>query len=196
MARAEMDIIKRQVTLEGFTPIMFDRYAGDNKTKLPVEEKMYFIPGTRELCIPALNISSFLSGKNTTSVAKLIGGKFYKSLADAFLGFVQITPFNIPLTRNGDPIVFNGFVNGTDEKADIFVHNAVARLQKGVPNPKERPTLNLPWEVAFTVSLFRNEEVDETMLRTAFTHGGVAIGLGTYRGQFGKFIVKAWDVVD
>ena len=109
-----LDVIKRQVTLEGFTPIMFDRYAGDNKTQLPVEEKMYFIPGTRQLCIPSVNISSFLSAKNTTSVAKLIGGRAYKSLADAFLSFVQITPFHVPLLRNGVPIVFNGFANDVD----------------------------------------------------------------------------------
>jgi len=191
-----LDVIKRQVTLEGFTPIMFDRYAGDNKTQLPVEEKMYFIPGTRQLCIPSVNISSFLSAKNTTSVAKLIGGRGYKSLADAFLSFVQIAPFYIPLLRNGEPIIFNGFTNDIDKEADIFVHRAVARLDKGIPNPKIRPVINLPWEITFAVALFKNTEADETMLRTAFQHGGVSLGLGTYRGQFGKFMVKAWDAID
>jgi len=194
--KQSLDVIKRQVTLEGFTPIMFDRYAGDNKTQLPVEEKMYFIPGTRQLCIPSVNLSSFLSAKNTTSVAKLIGGRGYKSLADAFLSFVQIAPFYIPLLRNGEPITFNGFVNDVDKDADIFVHRAVARLDKGIPNPKVRPTVNLPWELTFTVALFKNSEADETMLRTAFQHGGVSLGLGTYRGQFGKFLVKAWETID
>jgi hypothetical protein len=184
------------VTLEGFTPIMFDRYPGDNKTQLPVGEKMYFIPGTRQLCIPSVNISSFLSAKNTTSVAKMIGGRGYKSLADAFLSFVQIAPFYIPLMRNDAPIVFNGFTDGVDEAADIFVHYGVARLIGGIPNPKERPVVNLPWELTFTVSLFKNKEVDETMLRTAFSQGGISLGLGTYRGQFGKFLIKSWNMVD
>lgn len=188
-----LDITKRTVTLEGFTPLMFDRYAGDNKTQLPVGEKFYFIPGTRRLCMPAINISSFLSAKNTTSVAKLIGGRAYKNLANALLGFVQISPQYIPITREGQVITFNGFVDDRDEEACIYVDRRVARLDKGIPNPKVRPVVELPWEITFEIALFRNGEVDETLLKTAFQKGGIAIGIGTYRGVFGKFVIKRWE---
>lgn len=194
MARLGLpDIIERTIRLKGFTPIMFDRYPGDNKTQLPVEEKMYFLPGTQQLCIPAANISSFLSAKNSTSVAKLIGGRGYGSLANALLGFVMISPTHIPLTRENKPIVLYGFKNDRDEKAQIYVDRRVARLAKGIPNPKERPVVELPWEIQFEIKLFKNTEVDETLLKTAFAKGGLAIGLGTYRGLFGKFVIESWE---
>lgn len=173
--------------------MMFDRYPGDNKTQLPVEAKMYYLEDGKTLCLPAINISSFLSAKNTTSVAKLIGGKVYKSLADAFLSYVQISPALVPITRNGVPIVFTGFVDGRDEKAGIYVDRRVARLDRGVPNPKVRPVVDLPWEVSFSISLFSNDTFDELLLKTAFVRGGMALGLGTYRGLFGKFTVEKWD---
>jgi hypothetical protein len=69
------DITKRIVKLSGLAPLMFDRYAGDNKTQLPVQAKLYFMEDGKSLCIPAVNLMSFLSAKNTTSVAKIIGGK-------------------------------------------------------------------------------------------------------------------------
>lgn len=187
------DILERRVKLQGLTEIMFDRYAGDNKTQLPVESKMYFLRDNVTLCIPAINVLSFLSAKNTTSVSKLVGGKMYKSTADAMLSYVQINPQYIPLTRNDEPIVFNGFVNGRDDKAGIYVHRSVARLDKGIPNPKERPTIETPWELEFSLRLIKNDTVDETLLQTAFVKGGLALGLGTFRGLFGKFSVVRWE---
>lgn len=187
------DIIEREVTLKGFMPIMFDRYPGDNKTVLEPNQLMYFMPDGKTLCIPAANISSFLSAQNTTSVAKLLGGRGYKKLAMSMLAFVQLSPMTIPLCRDGEPIVFNGFVNDVDEEADIYVDRRVARLDKGVPNPKARPVVNLPWDLSFSLRLIKNDEVDETLLRQYFTKGGIALGLGTYRGLFGKFIVEKWE---
>lgn len=40
--------------------------------------------------------------------------------------------------------------------------------------------------------MFKNDEFDEIFLKTAFAKGGIAIGLGTYRGVFGKFTVEQW----
>ncbi len=123
----------------------------------------------------------------------MIGGRGYKNLANALLGFVMIEPVNIPFTRNGEPIEFNGFVDGVDKEADIYIDKRVARLDKGIPNPKERPVVNLPWELSLKLTVIRNDEFDETLLKTAFSKGGIAIGLGTYRGVFGKFLVAEWE---
>lgn len=187
------DITQRRVKVIGITDIMFDRYAGDNKTQLPPESKMYFMPDNRTLCLPMTNVQSFLSAKNTTSAAKLIGGKAYKATADALLSYVTINPYHIPLTRNGAPIVFSRFTNGRDEKAGVYIHRAVARLDKGIPNPKERPTIELPWELEFSLCLLKNDVVDETLLQMAFIKGGIALGFGTFRGAFGKFFVEVWE---
>ena len=56
----QTDIIKRKVKLCGISPIMFDRYAGDNNTRLEPWQKFYFQPGSKIIGIPALNIVSFL----------------------------------------------------------------------------------------------------------------------------------------
>ena len=56
-----LDVIRRTVTLKGMTPIMFDRYAGDNNTKLEWHQKIYTVPSTSILCLPTSNIVSFLS---------------------------------------------------------------------------------------------------------------------------------------
>lgn len=187
------DLIQRTVKLEGFTPIMFDRYAGDNKTVLQPEQKMYYLSDGRTLCVPAANISSFLSAKNTDSVAKLVGGRFYKSLASALLGFLVIEPTRIPLARNGVPIQFNEFIDDYDELADIQIDRRVARLDKGIPNPKVRPVVNLPWELEFKLTIIRNPEFDEEFLKEGFRRGGLLYGLGTYRGVYGKFLVVNWE---
>lgn len=192
MARS-LDITERQVTLTGFMPLMTDRYAGDNKTQLPPEAKMYFMPDGRTISIPAINMLSFLSAQNTTSVAKLIGGKQSKDLAAAFLSYVQFMPMFIPICRNGVPIVFNGFVNDVDEVAHIYVDRRVARLAKGIPNPKARPVVELPWDMSFTLRFFKNKTFDESLLRLAFEQGGEALGIGTYRGLYGKFTVTKWE---
>lgn len=187
------DRTERTITLSGLTDMMFDRYAGDNKTQLPVEAKLYYLPDGKTLCMPSMNIMSFLSAKNTTSVAKVVGGKSWAKICDASLSYITVSPFSIPILRDGKPIEFTGFRDGRDDVAGIYIHKSVARLKGGIPNPKERPTLELPWSVTFKLSLFKNDVIDETYLQTAFLRGGLALGLGTFRGVFGKFEVVGWE---
>jgi len=181
--------MKKSVVLTGTTPIMFDRYSGNNKTELRPLEKVY----TDEegyLVLPSLNILSFLSATNTESAPKRVIGRGYKEVAKAALSFVTIEPFNIPFLVNGKKI--------TLETADIDIHFAVARVMKGslaVPNPKERPLLNLPWDLEFQISLIETPELGEQLLQKLFEIGGLAIGFGTFRGVFGKFKIVKWDNV-
>lgn len=155
---------------------------------------MYFAEDGKTLCVPSKNLMAFLSAQNSgTSVAKMMGGKNFKSLAQALLGFVVIHPMYPVLTRNGEPIVFNGFVDGADKEAGITSYFDAGRLAKGVPNPGERPVIALPWELSFTIHLLKNDNFDEVFLKSAFEKGGMAIGLGTYRGLYGKFYVDKWE---
>ena len=184
---------RRKVMLRGFGDVMFDRYAGDNKTALRVEEKMYFAQDGKTLVLPALNLTSFLCAQNTPSAVKrFMDPRKYKPVAQAILSYTSISPQLIPLTRDGKPIVFNGFRDDEDKKAGIYVHRSVARLDKGIPNPKERPVVRAPWELRFDLMMWPNSEVNESMIRTFFIDGGIAIGLGTFRGVFGKFEVAEW----
>jgi len=192
--------VTRRVKLEGIAPIMFDRYAGDNDTKLMWNQKVYLIPGTGTLALPTSNIISFLSSHNTNSAPKrLRDARKYKKIANACLSFTMIqgpeeSPEMIPFCRNGDPIQMGDIDQDKerDPTSGIYLDRRVARLEKGIPNPKERPVLPLPWSLSFTLWIFQNREIKEQEIKNLFEEGGVAIGLGTFRGVYGKFRVSEW----
>lgn len=192
--------VKRCVTLTGLTEIMFDRYAGDNKTQLAWHQKIYLVPGTSVLCLPMTNIVSFLSAHNTNSAPKRLRDKRkYKDIANACLSYVSVQSpnennrQNIPFLRDGKPIEVGKFVDDHDETSGLYLHRSVARLDKGIPNPKERPVLSLPWAISFELLIFPNQEIKEQEIKNLFEDGGMAIGLGTFRGVYGKFAVTQWD---
>lgn len=190
------DIIKRRVRLEGRTDIMFDRYAGDNQTKLEPHQKLYLDPRDSEtIGIPAVNIMSLLSAHNTNSAPKRLRDKRkYKDIANACLSYVSIYPTFIPLLKGKDPIKFGQF-NGKeiDEKSGCYIHRAVARLDKGIPNPKVRPVIPAPWAIEFDLEIYPNPEIKEQEVLNLIDEAGRAIGLGTFRGVFGKYSVEVWE---
>jgi hypothetical protein len=193
-----LETVTRRVTLRGLTDIMFDRYPGDNSTKLEWHQKIYLIPDTDVLCLPATNIISFLSSHNTNSAPKrLRDARQFKKIANACLSFVTIEAdgeykHQIPFTRKGKPIVVGKFGDVKDEASGLYLDRRVARLDKGIPNPKERPVLPLPWELSFTLAIFPNKEIKEQEIMNLFVEGGIAIGFGTFRGVYGKFSVSKW----
>ena len=196
-------MVQRRVVLQGLTPIMFDRYPGDNDTKLTPSQKFYYGEDGKTLVLPSTNLMSFLSAKNTDSAPKrLLDSRKYKKFTEACASFVMIEAVtdsgeyseNIPILRNGTPLVFGGF--GDDEictATGAFIKRDVARLEKGIPNPKVRPVLPLDWELEFNLSLFPNELIQEQQLKNVFERGGYAVGIGTWRGRFGKFKIKTWE---
>ncbi len=194
-ANRHYEIIKRKVLICGDGDIMFDRYAGDNNTKLEPWQKLYMEPGdSKVIGLPAVNIMSFLSAHNTNSAPKRLRDKRkFKDICNACLSFVQIGPMFIPFLRDGKPISFGQFVNDKDEQSGCYVHRSVARLDKGIPNPKERPVLPLPWSLAFDLSIYPNKEIQEQEVLNLFEDGGHALGFGTFRGLFGKFHVETWE---
>jgi hypothetical protein len=56
-----------------------------------------------------------------------------------------------------------------------------------------RPVLPTPWELAFELLFIQNEEVQEETVQNLLVRSGAAIGLGTYRGVYGKFVVVKWE---
>ena len=194
-----LDVVERKVRLAGKTDVMFDRYAGDNKTVLDWTQKIYLVPGSSVLCLPATNIISFLSSHNTNSAPKrLRDARQFKKIANACLSFVTIQAMGkekdyIPFTREGKEIRAGKFGDRKDETSGIYLDRRVARLDKGIPNAKERPVLPMPWELSFTLSIFPNNEIKEQEIMNLFVEGGIAIGLGTFRGVYGKFQVAQWE---
>ena len=189
------ELVTRKVRLVGLTDVMFDRYPGDNQTKLEPWQKLYLEPGnTKVIGLPTLNIMSFLSAHNTNSAPKRLRDKRkFKDLANAILSFVSIREPFIPFLRDGKPVVFGKLNGDRDEKSGVYVHYSVARLDKGIPNPKVRPVLPLDWSLEFTLDFFPNREIKEQDVLNLVEEGGRAIGLGTFRGVFGKFRIDRWE---
>jgi len=194
-----LQTIKRSVVISGLTPIMFDRYAGDNTTRLEWHQKIYLRDGTRNLCLPTLNLASFFTAHNTNSAPKRLRDKrVYKSICNSILSFVSICDKSgnaetLLFSRAGKSIEVGTFGPQRDETSGLFLHRAVARLDKGIPNPKERPVLPLPWQLAFDLTIYPNREIKEQEIKNLLAEGGMAIGLGTFRGVFGKFEIPRWE---
>src|SRR5260370_5356104 len=164
------DIVRPKVRLVGTADLMFDRYPGENSTTLEPWQKFYFLPGdSKAIGIPALNVMSFLSAHNSNSAPKRLRDKRkYKDIANAALSFVQISQTFIPLLRNGKPVVFGKFEHDLDPLSGCYVHRSVARLDKGIPNAKERPTLPTPWEIEFDFMMLPNREIKEQEILNLF----------------------------
>ena len=193
-----LELIERTVCFTGLTPLMFDRYPGDNNTKLEWHQKLYLKHGTNQVVIPSTNITSFLSSHNTNSAPKRLRDKRkYKDIANSCLSFVMIQALDgsgdIPILSGDKPIEMGTPKDDIDEQSGIYLHRSVARLDKGIPNPKERPVIPLPWSIRFKLSLIPNKEIKEQEVYNLTSEGGLAIGLGTYRGVFGKFSIAEWD---
>jgi hypothetical protein len=195
----EILIRKHTVTLEGLTPILFDRYPGNNKTVLKWQDRLYLPPGSDVVSLPTINVSSFFTAQNSMSAPKRLRlSKVYKNVCNACMSFLLIKGLNpqypdyIPFTRGGSEIRVGTFNSDRDERSGIYRVNHVARLPKGIPNPKERPALDTPWELTFGIELIDNNEVDEVEIHNLLVHGGLAIGFGTFRGVYGKFKVTSF----
>lgn len=195
------DKVMRKVRIRGLTDIMFDRYPGDNDTKLEPWQKLYLAgPTGRTICLPSANIMSFLSAQNTDSAPKrLLDSRKYKAFAMSCASYIMIAPNMIPFTRDGHEIEF-GKLDGKNEEGwqcdtstGIYIRYDVARLEKGIPNPKVRPVLPCPWELEFTLTIWPNRQVQEQQVMNVMSEGLLCLGLGTWRGRYGKAEIVAWE---
>lgn len=188
------EIVTRRLVMEGLTEIMFDRYSGDNSTQLEPHQKLYFAADGKTLVLPALNLMSLLSAHNTNSAPKrLLDKRKYKDAANACLSFITISPTHLTFLREGKPIQFGRLDKDVDATSGVYIHRSVARLDKGIPNPKVRPVLPLPWSLECTMTIYPNKEIQEQQILNLLEAGGMALGLGTFRGVFGKFRVETWE---
>jgi hypothetical protein len=180
-----MKIKKINVQLTGLRPLMFDRYAGDNNTTLPVHEKMY-LSEDNALILPAVNIYSLLCAENTKSVCRQFFGRAGKTIALGIASYTTINPFDIPILDG------NGRIHFTSWNEQLYVERHVARLARGIPNPKERPTLALPWRLEFQMTYIENKECTLENLRQALMMGGT-LGVGTFRPYFGSYELTRFE---
>jgi hypothetical protein len=177
------------IRLSGTRPIMFDRYPGDNSTKLPVEQKLN-LDDAGGVVLPAINLMSMLAAENTKSAIKMfINPKAAGPIRNAVNSFFNIIEQDIPLMTGDRQITI-----AEDWGTLITVHRSVARMAKGIPNPKERPMISRPWFIEFEAEFIESAELSLIALRSLFDQSR-RIGLGTFRPIFGQFVVDKFDAV-
>lgn len=180
------------VKLRGIRPILFDRYAGDNNTKLKTLEKLY-TDSQGGIVLPVLNVFSLLTAQNTDSVAARFYGKQRRDIALGVNAFCNITPHGITSQDMIDcPICDEAGRQFTVKDSCIQVVQHVARMKKAgaaIPNPKERPMLPTGWNVTLDFTLSENSFVTQTTLRNMVEQGGI-LGLGTFRPIFGRYAAE------
>lgn len=184
-------LVRRNVTLSFVVPIMFDRFGGDINRRLEPEEKFYFANDQKTLVLPAANLKSFLvygGGRQDPAVKILSASGTWKTEATIIAGSVLITPDKIPFTRDGEPVVFEGF-----GKNGIQMDERKAGGGSHPPEMVRRPMVELPLELNFDVQIYTSEKCSEQQIRELFSRGGIAVGLGAFRTEFGKFVVDKWE---
>ena len=185
-----MDTTTITAKLLGLRPIMFDRYPGDNNTKLEPLEMMYTDVSKSCYVIPMLNVYSMLCAWNTRSVAKFFHGKEGKKVATHLMAFCAIDgdidegQNSVIRDENGNPYVIN------DDR--IQVHSHVARTKQETPNPKNRPVIPKPWNLTINFTLQENGGLKIPTLKRMVEQGGV-LGLGTFRPIYGRYYVEWID---
>lgn len=186
--------IERKVLIKGISDIMFDRYPGDNRTQLEPYQKLY-LNEKGQICLPSMNLVSALTAENTNSFPRILMDKRkYKDFSRAVLSYTSIWPQMLKITKEGSPITLgDDLSNDLDAKSGIYIHRTVARLAKGIPNPKARPVIPCPWEIEFNMTIFPNGSFKEQELKNIISQGGLSLGIGTFRGVFGKFVIVKWE---
>ena len=195
---------KYLVTLKRYVPIYFDAFRGmveGKATEIAPVDKLY-LTKTQHIALPIKNLYSFLCAQN-----KSIGKLFFTGPTQAIhllaiSSYILISPVKdndnnitedgvlLPFLRKGKPIKFNGFVDGEDKKAKVRVITDKTNLKKSgltVPNIVHRPQMALPWSLQFVLTHIENEYVSFETVVKLFAKGGELLGLGGWRGLFGKF---------
>jgi hypothetical protein len=148
-----------------------------------------YLDEAKGLVIPSLNLFSLLCAENTKSVCRQFFGKQGKTIALGIASYVGIAEMEIPLIgEGGEQVKFTGF------GGQIVVHSAVARVKGGIPNPKQRPMVKMPWAIEFDLTYRENKYCTLHNLRQAFEMGGT-LGLGTFRPFFGAYVLEGWTEI-
>jgi len=178
------------VKLGGLAPIMFDKFYDQTKIERKAEDKLYLKDGI--VVLPTANLWAFLTCQRTGCV-RIFPGKgwmdYYRSV-QSFVRILEADP--LPLLDDKDkPIKFDDF------KDKVYVHtaNVIVGTGKNISRVTiHRPALRLPWYLSFHLVVFQNDLTPVSLLAQWFVTGGLLIGLGNGRPNFGRFEVVQWDV--
>lgn len=170
-------------TIEGIAPILFNRIVtlkgGRGKPTREQEEqaaKERVYRNTNGLYLPAVNLKRALRLGAVRATLK-IGRASFEPFVRAT---VFIEPSELEFGKN---------------EPDFFLP-AYVRIPPGTRGAlvyKVRPGLNAGWQVAPVFHVF-DDRMEEEKLRIALETAGMLVGLCDWRPEYGRFVIKKWEV--
>lgn len=170
-------------------PIMFSRFPlpakpGDTKKKQKqtIEEKMWL--DKKGVYIPTDNLRMLLIGNRyRPGASKIYGSEYESQKGTKYLNFCKACVWVIgdngkvyfkPKRTKHDDVDIRSFINATGSRATC-----------------ERPILNTPWSLDFTIQV-TDDGVPEHIVHEFYNVAGMRCGLGVYGPTFGRFVVREW----
>lgn len=181
-------------TIEGIVPIMFSRFPlptgpSDTRKQKPqtIPEKMWI--DKKGAYIPTDNLRMMLIGnKFRTGAAKIYGTHVESGKGTKYLDFCKACVYVV-----GD----KGKVYFKPKRTKHDDTDIRSFINAGKPPSRsttERPVLNTPWSLTFTVQV-TDDSIPEHIVRRFYETAGLRCGLGVYGPTFGRFIVKEWKAI-
>jgi hypothetical protein len=167
--------------IEGTAPILFNRpYTEPSSTKTEetrkataARERVY--TGPDGLYIPAWTFKKMLSVDGATRA----GLKIKRTGLSKYL--------LAALFMDGDPLFGVKEADGLNEVWGRVPPRTGAMVKIW------RPQLNTGWHLSFGFSIV-DDLVEESQVKEALEVAGLKVGLGGWRPEYGRFIVREWDV--
>jgi len=169
--------------IEGIAPVLFNRVVtlkGGRGKPTPEQEeeaaKERVYRNSNGLYLPAANLKRALRFGSIRATLKMGRASFEP--------YVRATVFIEP-----SELEFG------KEEPDFFLHSYV-RIPPGTRGAliyKVRPGLNAGWKVSLIFNVF-DDRMEEDKLKIALESAGLLIGVCDWRPEYGRFVIKKWEV--
>ena len=190
MKKEGIKIEEFEITLNGLSDFLFNRFIDHSKEVRPPEQLLYLAEGNLVI-LPREHIYSFLTNQKVGGVIKKVEKRGSGEYLDMAHSHISIKEDPIPFLREGKPVVFENFSNGTFYKLTASPVTKPASGPQVIKQPAyDRPCLRLPWSLNFHLTLIENPKITEAKLRNWFETGGILVALGSYRPRYGRFTVE------
>lgn len=168
-------------TIEGAAPILFNRFLGMGLVKPTLEQeeeaaKQRVYRNSNGLYLPANNLKRALR-----SGASRAGVKIGRMSLDPYISAaVFIEPRELEFGKDEPDFMFGAWVR-------------IPPGKKGALVWKVRPGLNSGWQLNPLLHVL-DDRIASEKLRIALETAGLFIGVCDWRPEYGRFIVKKWEV--
>lgn len=171
---------KINVTLEGTAPFLFNKYLPSDSKKRPESEYMEIAKGRAYSDDHGIFVPQWTLKRVLQDGIKGAGIKEAKK---------SIAPAVVATTFLEAP--------GRFQKPDVdFVHTCMGRVppRTGAMVAIYRPAMDVGWLLSFTYIVL-DASRDPGQLHDAMIHAGPFVGIGSWRPEYGRFIIRNWDVI-